>query len=154
MKLGSSLQSLLLAATLGFTKAEKVVAGTDFSPCPSACDGTGPSDWAVYGSLESLSRCEKPMLFDFAVLNPLDDPETTAKFRACTSDEKTTSRLARRAEAELPHDGDSLRGARGAWWSSEIRAAGKEQHVVAGIEHIENQLHRDEKAKKDTIFFS
>ncbi|KAM6509638.1 hypothetical protein FALCPG4_017287 [Fusarium falciforme] len=154
MKLGSSLQSLLLAATLGFTKAEKAVAGTDFSPCPSACDGTGPSDWAVYGSLESLSRCEKPMLFDFAVMNPLDDPETTTKFRACTSDEKTTSRLARRAEAELPHDGDSLKGARGAWWSSEIRAAGKEQHVVAGIEHIEEQLHRDEKARKDTIFFS
>ncbi|KAH8692178.1 glycoside hydrolase family 18 protein [Talaromyces proteolyticus] len=63
--------------------AVTTVAATSI-PCPEQCAGT-PEQWTVYSSVYRLGICEKPMLFDFAVHNPLEDPSSTVKVRTCTA---------------------------------------------------------------------
>ncbi|KAK6077706.1 glycoside hydrolase family 18 protein [Seiridium cupressi] len=66
--------------------------------CPIACDDTGGS-WSVYNNVKRVEACDKHMLLDFALHNPLDDPSMTVKIRACTlSDEvpRVSRRLAGR----------------------------------------------------------
>ncbi|RYO75901.1 hypothetical protein DL762_009870 [Monosporascus cannonballus] len=40
--------------------------------------------WTPYFSLDRLRRCEEPMLLQFSVSHPLDDPDTTVLIRSCT----------------------------------------------------------------------
>jgi hypothetical protein len=55
--------------------------------CPAECSArASPSKWTIYSEFERFSACDQPMLFDFAIYNPLDDPSTTTKFRLCTVD--------------------------------------------------------------------
>ncbi|KAI0902967.1 class V chitinase Chi100 [Ustulina deusta] len=57
--------------------------------CPSKCTaaGTKSSAWYVYGGLKSLDRaCDKTMLLDFALLNPVDGPKSHVSISACTAD--------------------------------------------------------------------
>ncbi|KAK4452539.1 hypothetical protein QBC34DRAFT_435403 [Podospora aff. communis PSN243] len=55
--------------------------------CPAECSArTSPSEWTIYSDFERFSVCDQPMLFDFAIYNPLDDASTTTKFRLCTLD--------------------------------------------------------------------
>lgn len=53
-------------------------------PCPALCFGK-PENWTVYSSVERLAVCDQPLLFDFALYNPLDDPTTNVKLRVCTA---------------------------------------------------------------------
>ncbi|RKK25564.1 hypothetical protein BFJ66_g10591 [Fusarium oxysporum f. sp. cepae] len=75
--------ALLLGA--GIVKAEFAMLSADDSLCPIPCEGTIPGDWTVYHSVDSLFHCQEPMMFDFSVMNPLDDPETIVQIRACTA---------------------------------------------------------------------
>jgi hypothetical protein len=52
-------------------------------PCPKTCDDKKPENWTVYSSEERLGRCDQPMLLDFAVFNPIDDPTTGIMIRTC-----------------------------------------------------------------------
>ena len=74
---------------LSFAEVSNInVVATDFRspllPCPEACHGI-PENWTVFSSIERLNVCTQPVLLDFAISNPLKDPETTVKLRACTS---------------------------------------------------------------------
>ncbi|KAH8892262.1 killer toxin alpha/beta [Thozetella sp. PMI_491] len=53
-------------------------------PCPASCEGK-PENWTLYSSVERLGVCNQPMMLDFAIYNPLEDPATTVKLRACTA---------------------------------------------------------------------
>ncbi|KAJ5219441.1 uncharacterized protein N7498_001540 [Penicillium cinerascens] len=55
--------------------------------CPVGCfqSGSNPGNWTVYHSVDRLSWCNETMLLDFALFNPLDDPETQKSIRACTA---------------------------------------------------------------------
>lgn len=72
---------------------EELMRGTDaagpapYQPCPAECSArVSPSNWTIYSEFDRFSACDQPMLFDFAIYNPLDDPSTTTKFRLCTLD--------------------------------------------------------------------
>ncbi|KAF2094641.1 killer toxin alpha/beta [Rhizodiscina lignyota] len=43
------------------------------------------ANWTVYTAFERLNACEQPVLFDFAIHNPVDDPNTVTKLRTCTA---------------------------------------------------------------------
>jgi chitinase len=59
--------------------------------CPATCSeaGIAPTNWTVYHDANRLSACNETMLLDFAVYNPLNDPETQVRIRACTADANT-----------------------------------------------------------------
>ncbi|RYP06455.1 hypothetical protein DL766_010222 [Monosporascus sp. MC13-8B] len=53
--------------------------------CPLPCvDYSNIHSWTPYFSLDRLRRCEEPMLLQFSVSHPLDDPDTTVLIRSCT----------------------------------------------------------------------
>ncbi|KAF4223780.1 hypothetical protein CNMCM8980_010274 [Aspergillus fumigatiaffinis] len=57
--------------------------------CPGGCSSAGidTSAWFVYGSLDRLDRaCKRPMLLDFALVNPIDDKKSHVAISACTAD--------------------------------------------------------------------
>ncbi|KAI1131231.1 class V chitinase Chi100 [Nemania abortiva] len=57
--------------------------------CPSGCTsaGTDSSAWYVYGGLKSVDMaCNKTMLLDFALFNPVDGPKSHIPISACTAD--------------------------------------------------------------------
>ncbi|KAF2132617.1 carbohydrate-binding module family 24 protein [Dothidotthia symphoricarpi CBS 119687] len=57
----------------------------DQHDCPLTCsDYTNIHSWTPYISVERLQRCEEPMLLQFSISNPLDDPKTTVLIRSCT----------------------------------------------------------------------
>ncbi|KAK3358161.1 killer toxin alpha/beta [Lasiosphaeria hispida] len=62
--------------------------------CPVACGDRQPSSWTVYTSLSRLRACSKPVLFDFSIYNPVEDPDTPVKLRVCTTDGANTIRNA------------------------------------------------------------
>ncbi|KAK3940475.1 killer toxin alpha/beta [Diplogelasinospora grovesii] len=91
-------------------------------PCPATCAGS-PENWTVYTALNRLDVCNQPVLLDFAIYNPLDDPTTTVKLRTCTignandtqnallANSTTATGSAKRAEPVLslfPRDNSSL----------------------------------------------
>jgi chitinase len=66
------------------------VAGKDSSSVPrrSRCptpSQSNPGTWTTYHDIQRLSWCDSPMLLDFAVYNPLEDPKTHITIRATTS---------------------------------------------------------------------
>ncbi|KAK3986114.1 hypothetical protein QBC44DRAFT_373421 [Cladorrhinum sp. PSN332] len=53
--------------------------------CPVACvDYANIHSWISYPSLEHLSRCTKPLLLQFSVTQPLDDPNANTLIRSCS----------------------------------------------------------------------
>lgn len=57
----------------------------DQHDCPLTCsDYANIHSWTPYISIERLQRCEEPMLLQFSISNPLDDPKTTVLVRSCT----------------------------------------------------------------------
>lgn len=82
---------------------------TPLHSCPTGCSDKPPANWTVYPSVERLEQCNKPMLFDFAIYNPVDDAASTT-VRACTVDgdeedseeaeeEEESRKLKRRADS-------------------------------------------------------
>lgn len=55
------------------------------SPCPAPCESYSPQDWTVYSSFHRLSFCDKPILFNFAIHTPVNDPSKVLGFRSCTA---------------------------------------------------------------------
>lgn len=80
------------AATLG-AQADSLSASlnrpgvflSELSPCPAPCESYNPQDWTVYNSFHRLSFCDKPILFNFAIHTPVNDPSKTLAFRSCTA---------------------------------------------------------------------
>ncbi|KAI9149971.1 Killer toxin subunits alpha/beta [Paramyrothecium foliicola] len=55
-------------------------------PCPRSCaENPSQADWSSYYNIDRLGVCGEPMLLTFATFNPLDDPRTQVKIRACTA---------------------------------------------------------------------
>lgn len=54
--------------------------------CPQTCSssGTNPGNWTAYYNTKKLSRCKEPMLLDFLINSPIDDPSTRLKLLACS----------------------------------------------------------------------
>lgn len=58
-----------------------------YQRCPVACSTRSTaSEWTIYSDVQRLRACDQPLLFDFAIANPLNDPDTTTKLRVCTVD--------------------------------------------------------------------
>jgi hypothetical protein len=59
--------------------------------CPVTCvDYGNPHSWIGYPSVSPLDRCQEPMLLDFSIYQPIDDPGTNVYIRACTASAKST----------------------------------------------------------------
>ena len=57
----------------------------DQHDCPLPCaDIANMHSWITYFSVGRLRRCKEPMLLQFSVTQPLDDPATAVLIRACT----------------------------------------------------------------------
>ncbi|PVH81321.1 glycoside hydrolase family 18 protein [Cadophora sp. DSE1049] len=54
------------------------------SRCPYQKGPAIPGSWTTYHDLDRVSWCNSPMLLDFAVYNPLNDPDTHVTIRATT----------------------------------------------------------------------
>ncbi|OLN89004.1 Killer toxin subunits alpha/beta 6 [Colletotrichum chlorophyti] len=55
------------------------------NPCPAACEkGKTPGNWTFYHDTTRLDVCDQPILLDFNLYNPIDDPQTHLTIRACT----------------------------------------------------------------------
>jgi len=61
--------------------------------CPARCSdaGNSPSNWTVYHDIDRLARCNETMLLDFAIYNPLEDPNTHTSIRCCSADANTNA---------------------------------------------------------------
>jgi hypothetical protein len=58
---------------------------TQLHPCPEACsDKKSPADWTVYSTIDRLQHYDQPILLNFAIFNPLDDPSTGVILKAYT----------------------------------------------------------------------
>ncbi|KAK6077699.1 glycoside hydrolase family 18 protein [Seiridium cupressi] len=75
--------------------------------CPIACDDTGGS-WSVYNNVKRVEACDKHMLLDFALHNPLDDPSMTVKIRACTLSDEVPQVSRRLAGRDTDAESDAL----------------------------------------------
>ena len=126
MRLSTHVQALALAvgaitaSAANSSTPDYKIFDSERNACPAPCDGKSPSDWTVYGSVQRLSRCKEPMLFDFAVFTPLDEPGAVQKIRACTAgdfkSETDSTLFNKRAPAAVEED--VLSEADLAWWSS------------------------------------
>ncbi|KFX97388.1 hypothetical protein V490_02811 [Pseudogymnoascus sp. VKM F-3557] len=54
--------------------------------CPTNCNGNKPSNWTVYHDVDRLALCNRTMLLEFAIYNPLDNHRTHTSIRSCTAD--------------------------------------------------------------------
>ncbi|KAL1853192.1 hypothetical protein VTK73DRAFT_9058 [Phialemonium thermophilum] len=54
--------------------------------CPAWCGATGPDPqgWDVFQSLQAFESCDKSILFDFAIHNPVEPMLVGQKIRACS----------------------------------------------------------------------
>lgn len=54
--------------------------------CPVLCyiSGQNPTNWTIYHDVERLNWCNQTMLLDFAIHNPLNDPNTHVTLRSCS----------------------------------------------------------------------
>ncbi|KAI1772844.1 carbohydrate-binding module family 24 protein [Hypoxylon cercidicola] len=65
--------------------ADPITYQPDQHQCPLPCiDYANVHKWTSYISVDRLQRCEEPMLLQFSVAHPLDDPDTTVLIRSCT----------------------------------------------------------------------
>lgn len=55
-------------------------------PCPTQCGSSGSSaaNWTVYHNLDTLNLCKRPLLLDFVLGVPLDQPDSSPRIRACS----------------------------------------------------------------------
>jgi hypothetical protein len=140
--------ALLLGA--GIVNAEFAMLSPENSLCPTPCEGTMPGDWTVYNSVDSLSHCQEHMMFDFSVINPLDDPETIVQIRACTAS-KTVKQSTKHVRDAPAADGHSMSRAQSASWLPTI----EKQNVAVSIEKIQARaLSQDGRSDHGDMFFS
>ncbi|KAM3064854.1 hypothetical protein ACMFMF_011694 [Clarireedia jacksonii] len=80
------------AALLAMVKPLAPAFKTARNRCPVTCSEAGekPSNWTVYHSIDRLSLCDQPVLLDFAIYNPLNDPSTHVSIRSCSATDNTT----------------------------------------------------------------
>jgi chitinase len=56
--------------------------------CPYSCGSDPqPNNWTTYHETDRFTLCEQPLLLDFAVYNPIDNPGTDLTIRACCAGE-------------------------------------------------------------------
>lgn len=67
--------------------ATLTILDTSREPCPVSCDQVGfdSSAWTAYHDVSRLAYCNQTMSLDFALHNPLDNPETSTTIRCCTA---------------------------------------------------------------------
>ncbi|KAI1120979.1 hypothetical protein F5Y10DRAFT_289094 [Nemania abortiva] len=55
--------------------------------CPKRCSDAGSSsgNWSLYHNLDQLSDCPEALFYDFALLDPVDDPSTLHRLYACSA---------------------------------------------------------------------
>lgn len=84
---------ILVSPLLAFVAAAELFY-SDLQPCPAVCEpGSNLSDWTFYHDVNRLAVCDQPVLLDFNVYTPVDDPCTDVTMRACTVANTTTDTL-------------------------------------------------------------
>lgn len=80
---------LLLAIrnTIGASNNTAQQVNSEFQACPGTCLEP-PEDWAVYGSLDSLTSCEQTILFDYNFHSAFDGSNKINKLRACVPESR------------------------------------------------------------------
>ncbi|KAK2599166.1 hypothetical protein QQS21_005356 [Conoideocrella luteorostrata] len=90
----------------------------DQHDCPLPCeDFANMHSWTPYVSVERLNRCKDPMLLQFSVTQPLDDPQSSIYIRSCTINGKNkvstfsakTSNVDNPKKTKNLYEGGSLR---------------------------------------------
>lgn len=93
------------AINIDGTQAVQPATGNDPSPisdptayipdqhdCPLACvDVSNVHSWIPYLSVRRLARCQEPMLLQFSITQPLDDPASNILIRSCTLGSASTA---------------------------------------------------------------
>lgn len=60
-------------------------------PCPISCSSTpNPTQWTLYSSVDRLSICKEPVLFQVSLSAPLEDAFQTTRVFACTAGDATS----------------------------------------------------------------
>ncbi|KAF5245052.1 hypothetical protein FANTH_7522 [Fusarium anthophilum] len=89
-------------------------------------------------------------MFDFSVMNPLDDPETIVQIRACTASKAAKSSTNHVRDAPVTEE-QSISRAQSAWWSPAV----ENELVSVSIERIRARALSDEPSPdQGQMFFS
>ncbi|KAI0385605.1 glycoside hydrolase family 18 protein [Hypomontagnella monticulosa] len=94
--------------------ADPITYHPDQHDCPLPCaDYSNVHTWTPYFSVDRLQRCEEPILLQFSVAHPLDDPKTNVLIRSCSlavssKDVDRTTINATSIEIENPKKSDVL----------------------------------------------
>ncbi|KAI9778945.1 MAG: hypothetical protein M1816_003793 [Peltula sp. TS41687] len=120
--------------------------------CPATCGSTGndPAKWTMYSGVGRLVSCDHVMLLDFAVYNPLYDPETNVKLFACTADDKQHTK-----REELTSDSCQATGKTEVTMElarSGSGDSGNSSQVIAAAKQIQNRLVDDTNCKMTISF--
>ncbi|KAJ5827672.1 Glycoside hydrolase superfamily [Penicillium robsamsonii] len=128
---------LVLAAAL--TSAAQCEFLSAIHACPDACDMTSDSsDWTLYNRVDRLNACNKTMLLDFALHNPLDNPKAQPMLFACTLDSTTNSTQ----QTSLSCDSNSkFVASPDLVWSGDVASESSEM-AVSLVETIHEQLRK------------
>ena len=98
--------SRTLLAISGFACGTQGLIETAFGQyvdrCPGECSqlGLNSSNWTHIHRVDSLARCNEPLLFDLNVQNIVSDPETTVTIRTCL--QTSNWKNGKRDESNLP----------------------------------------------------
>ncbi|CAG8954008.1 hypothetical protein HYFRA_00009107 [Hymenoscyphus fraxineus] len=98
---GSKNLTLFILATFSTNIQADDILYSALDVCPASCTGI-PESWTVYNEVGHLTACDQPMLFDFAVYNPLDNPLTHTKIRACKAEGLISTDVTQKPNTESP----------------------------------------------------
>ncbi|KAI7973519.1 hypothetical protein EIK77_004125 [Talaromyces pinophilus] len=117
--------------------------------CPVSCAdaGTDSSGWTVFHDLNRLALCNQSMLVDFAIHNPLDDPNTHITLYTCSSAAAGKGKLCTIPEENTIKANQTVQLA----WS-ESTSAGDKTNGVAAVQQLQSYVKADDSCGEDIIF--
>lgn len=80
--------ALVVLAAVSGAHATDAIDFSQLKPCPVRCqDAPDPSLWTLYNSVERLTVCKEPTLFEVSLSAPLESISEITAVRACTAGE-------------------------------------------------------------------
>lgn len=126
-----------------------VIVNPNLFKCPVSCAdaGTESSGWTVFHDLKRLALCNQSMLVDFAIHNPLDDPNTHITLYTCSSVAAGKGKLCTIPEENTIKANQTVQLA----WS-ESKSAGDKTNGLAAVQQLQSYVEADDSCGEDIIF--
>lgn len=129
----------------------------DFDDCPVPCStGNRPDNWTTYHEVDRLNWCNQTMLIDFALYNPLEEPDTQVTIRSCLANTTLAAAggLAGSQVSGCEKATQSQADLQLAWWdgSNNFPSGIAKEDVIAATKQLQGHL-TDGANCDDTVVF-